>query len=160
MSSGYTVLSGASAALTAATARTCLGVKAHANSGILIKSIDAMLDGVTASWPPTLLELCYCTWATNSPGTNSTSISTIPQIYGRTIAAQATAAYNWTAGNEPTVLTPIRAWWIPSDKGVIAYQFPLGQEPDCALAEGFALRFTSGTGATPNARAGLVFERN
>lgn len=158
MSSGYTILSGASAALTAATARSVLGVKAHANSGVLIKALDVMLDGVTASWPPTLVELCYCTWATQSPGTASTSISTIPQIYGRVIAAQATAAYNWTT--EPTVLTPLKAWWIPSDKGVIAYQFPLGQEPDCALAEGYVIRCTSGAGATPNARAGLIFERN
>ena len=156
--SGYSINSGAVGALTAATARSIVGVKAHANSGLVVKAITAMLDGVTASWPPTLVELCYCTWATQSPGTASTSISTIPQKYGRVLTAGFTAAYNWTT--EPTVLTVIDAWWIPSDKGVIAYQYPLGQEPDCALAEGYVLRFTSGTGATPNARGGMVVERN
>lgn len=130
----------AAVALAAATAKTVNGVKGHANSGLLITFFQVEFDGVTASAVPVLVELCYSTWATNSPGTNSTS-TTPRQTSGRTIAAGFTAGANWTA--EPTALTPIRRFTLTPNGGVVMYDFPLGKEPDADLAQGFAIRCTA-----------------
>jgi hypothetical protein len=151
---GYSAITGASVALAAATAKTVLGVKAHANSGLQVKGFSLQFDGITSSALVVLCELCYTTWATNSPGTNSSSVTPL-QNYGRALTAGFTAGKTWTT--EPTVLTVLRAFLVPPDKGSFTYQFPLGQEPDCALAEGFALRLTAP--AIVNAFASFDVER-
>ena len=151
---GYSIVTGGAVALTAATAKSILGVKAHANSGVHIKSLEVAFDGVTASAVPVLVELCYATFATNSPGTASTSV-TPAQVYGRVLTVGFTAGKTWTT--EPTVLTVLKELLLPADKGVLAYQFPLGQEPDSALAEGFVIRCTAP--AVVNVRASLLAER-
>src|ERR1041385_1124702 len=69
----YTCRTEGAIALSAATARTVCGVKAHANSGIDLKKIQVSFDGVSATAVGVLVEVCYCTLATKSPGTNSTS---------------------------------------------------------------------------------------
>lgn len=129
-------------ALTAATAKTVIGVKAHANSGLLWSAFKIGFDGVTATGVPVLIELCYCTWATNSPGTNSTS-TTPRQTGGRILTAGFTSGKTWTAGNEPTTLTVYDDSLLTPNGGVIWYDVPLGKEWDSALAEGFAVRLTA-----------------
>ena len=151
---GYSVTTEGAVAVAAATAESVLGVKAHSNSGLQIKGFVIAFDGVTASAVPVLIEVCYATFATNSPGTNSTSV-TPRQCYGRALTAGFTAAKNWTA--EPTALTVCKEFLLAPDKGVFAYQFPLGTEPDCALAEGFVLRITAP--AAVNLRASIDVER-
>jgi hypothetical protein len=96
----------------------------------------------------------YATWATNSPGTNSTS-TTPRQSYGRVLTAGFTSGKTWTA--EPTALTPLKEFLLTPNAGLIAYQWPLGQEPDSALAEGFAIRCTAP--AVVNVRATMNIER-
>lgn len=130
----------ASVALTGGTAKTVLGAKAHANSGLAVLAATISFDGVTASAVPAYAELCYSTWATNSPGTNSTTLSApaITQVSGRALTAGFTAAHTWTS--EPTVLTPIDNQVLTPNGGLIKWAFPLGQEPDSALAEGFVIR--------------------
>ena len=151
---GYSVTTEGAVALAAATAKTIIGAKAHANSGLQVKGFVVAFDGVTASAVPVLVELCYATFATNPPGTSSTSV-TARQTYGRALTAGFTAAKGWTV--EPTVLTVIKEFLLAPDKGVIAYQYPLGQEPDCALAEGFVIRCTAP--AVVNVRSTLDVER-
>lgn len=141
-------------ALTAATAKTVLGVKAHANSGLLLSGLLVGFNGVSASEVPGVLELCYCTWATNSPGTNSTS-TTPRQKNGRTLAAGFTSGKTWTA--EPTVLTVIRDFLLTPNGGLVYVDIPLGKEWDCALGEGFALRCTYAAAA--NVRAIMEVSR-
>ena len=68
-------------ALSAATAKTIVGVKAHANSGLLLQGARVAFDGVTASGVPVLVELCYCTWATNSPGTPMLRSPATPSVH-------------------------------------------------------------------------------
>lgn len=153
---GYSIITGGAIALSAATARTVLGAKAHANSGLQLKSFEVSFDGVTSSAVPVLIELCYATFATNAPGTNSTSVTPL-QNYGRVLTAGFTAGKTWTAANEPTVLTVAKEFLMPPDKGLFAYQFPLGQEPDTALGEGLALRITAP--AAVNVRASMLVER-
>jgi hypothetical protein len=133
----YDAVNSANVALTGGATRTVLGVKAHANSGLLLVDWDITFDGVTASNVPGLVELCYCTWATNSPGTASTSV-TVTQRLGRALTAGFTAGETWTT--EPTVLTVIRRRRFTPNGGVLVYDYPLGKEPDCALGEGFAIR--------------------
>jgi hypothetical protein len=150
----YTASTSAAVALSAATAKTVIGWKAHANSGLLLTGYNIGFDGVTASAVPVLVEICYCTWATNSPGTNSTSLTPTQEL-GRVIAVGATAARNWSA--EPTALTVMREILLTPNGGTIVYDFPLGTEPDCALAEGFAIRCTAP--AVVNVRATLKVSR-
>lgn len=130
----------ASVALAAATSKTILGVKAHANSGLDLLEVTVGYDGVTASAIPVYTELIYATWATNAPGTNSTTLAApaITQLYGRAMTAGFTAAHTWST--EPTVLTVIDNQVLTPNGGLLKWAFPLGTEPDCALAEGFAIR--------------------
>ena len=151
---GYSCTTEGAVALAAATAKTIIGAKAHANSGLQLKGYEVSLDGVTASAVPVLVEICYCTWTTNSPGTASTS-TTVKQKYGRVLTAGFTAGKTWTT--EPTTLTVFKEFLLAPDKGFIAFQYPLGQEPDSALAEGFAIRCTAP--AAVNVRGGLDLER-
>lgn len=151
---GYSVGTGGTVALAAATAKTVLGVKAHANSGLQLCGFEIGFDGVTASAVPGRIEICYCTWATNSPGTNSTSV-TPAQVYGRVLTAGFTAAKDWSA--EPTSLTTLKEFPLTPNGGLFAYQFPLGTEPDTALAEGLVIRCTYA--AIVNLRASMMVER-
>lgn len=130
-----------------------LGVKAHANSGLILSEASVFFDGATAGATPVLVELCYCTWATNSPGTNSTS-NTPQQKNGRVMTAGFTSGENWTAA--PTVVTMLDVWRIHPQAGVWV-PLPLGTEYDCALAEGFVMRVTAA--ATVNARARFTVSR-
>lgn len=151
---GYSATTGGAVALTAATAKSILGVKAHANSGVDLKKFRVAFDGVTASAVPVLVELCYSTFATNSPGTASTSV-TPAQAYGRVLAVGATAAKTWTT--EPTALTVVEEFLLTPNGGVIFYDWPLGDTPDSALAEGFVIRCTAP--ATVNVRGSIWWER-
>lgn len=149
----YTAVTGGAVGLTAATAKSVLGLKAHANSGLVLRKFRVMFDGVTATAVPVLAELGYCTFGANSPGTNSTSV-TPAQASGRVIAVGATAGKTWTT--EPTTITVLDEWLLPPTSGAI-YDVPLGDEPDADLAQGFVLRLTAP--ATVNARAAMWFSR-
>jgi hypothetical protein len=129
-----------SAVASGTSAKSILGVKAHANSGLQVVNWRVAFAGVTASAVPVLVQLCYATFATNSPGTNSTSV-TVAQVSGRVLTAGFTAGHTWTT--EPTVLTPLYSQVVAPDKGLVIEGVPLGFEPDCALAEGFVLRVTA-----------------
>lgn len=146
-----------SVGLTTATAKTVVGVKAHANSGLLLLGLDVSFDGVAAAGVPALFEPVYATWASNSPGTNSTS-TTPRQVLGRVLTAGFTSGKTWTT--EPTTLTACApAIFVPQFNGTYSFRFPLGTEPDSALAEGFALRITATFAGSLNVRAGLIVSR-
>lgn len=151
---GYSVTTGGTVALSAATAKTILGVKAHANSGLQLKKLQLSFDGITTGKVGVLVELGYCTFATNSPGTNSTSVTPL-QAYGRVLTAGFTAAKNWTS--EPTTITVIDELLLTPNAGLIVIQNPLGQEPDTALGEGLVIRCTAPDAV--NARATMNVER-
>lgn len=153
---GYTLATGAAVALSAATAKTVLCVIAPAQFGIDLKKVKVGFDGVTASAVPVLCELMTSTLATNStPGTNNTT-GTVNQIYGRSITAGFTSAYNYTA--EPTVLSLIdSAPLLDPNKGLVMYDMGFGTTPDSAVSQGICIRCTAP--AAVNVRAVMVFER-
>lgn len=151
---GYSIVTAGAVALTAATAKCVIGVKSHANFGLDLQKIRYGFDGVTASAIPVLIELCYCTWGANSPGTNSTSLTPV-QVYGRSVAVGFTAGRTWTT--EPTTLTVLEEELLTPIGGQLWYDYPLGQTYDCAVSEGFALRMTAPAGV--NSRATMLVER-
>lgn len=153
---GYSVATTAAVALTASTAKTVLGVKSNAAFGIDLRKISVAFDGVTASATPVLVELIYVTFATNPPGTNSTS-RTANQSYGRIAASGVTAASAWTA--EPTVVTVLQQWLLTPNGGLVIEEFAPDHGFDTALGEGLAIRCTPGTTA-PNVVATMEFERS
>lgn len=150
----YSAITGGEVALSAATAKSILGVKAHANSGLLLKKVKISFDGTSATAESVLVEVCYCTFGANSPGTNSTSV-TPAQKNGRVLTAGFTAGKNWTA--EPTTITVLDELAIPAFMGTFWHDVPLGDEYDTALAEGFVIRCTAP--ATVNARATMDVSR-
>jgi hypothetical protein len=152
----YSGITGGATGLTAATARTVIGAKAHANSGLMLEKLKVGFDGITSNAIPVLVEVCYCTFGTNPPGTSSTSV-TVAQKSGRPLTAGFTMGKNWTAGNEPTTITVFDECLIPAFMGVLWYDIPLGDEYDTALGEGFAVRFTAP--AAVNVRATMDLRR-
>lgn len=149
----YNIPTTADVALVAATAKYVLGVKAHANSGVLLKSAWIEFEGLSSTGEPVLVEIYYVTFASNPPGTNSTS-ETPAQANGRQMTAGFTAARNWSA--DPTVVTVLEAHKIHPQSGAIL-QIPLGDEYDTALGEGLAIRATSAAGL--DCRAGMRVSR-
>lgn len=150
----YTAITGGAVALSAATAKSVIGVKAHANSSLLLLKMRYAFDGVTASAVPVLCEVCYCTFGANSPGTNSTSV-TVAQGSGRVLTAGFTAGKTWTT--EPTTITVLEEVLLTPNGGSVWADYPLATEYDCALGEGFVVRFTAP--ATVNVRATLAVSR-
>lgn len=140
--SGFSAVNAAAIALTAATARTVLGVKAATGQTITLVSYSISFDGVTASAIPALCEICKCTFATNAPGTNSTSITPI-SMRGPQLTALSTSASTWTATNEPTVITVIDRFDLTPNGGTVLFQFPLGREVENAVGTGFSIRLTA-----------------
>lgn len=153
---GYALQTGAAVALVAATAKTVLCVIAPASFGVDFKKLHLAFDGVTASDKAVLIELCTSTLATNSTPGTANSTGTVNQIYGRSITAGFTGFYASTS--EPTVLTPVWSWLLSPQGGTALYDFPLGDTPDCAVSNGFAIRCTAPTTAV-NVRATAFFER-
>lgn len=103
---------------------------------------------------PVLVQLCYATFSVNPPGTNSTSVG-INQVYGRNIStAGLSAGANWTT--EPQVLTTIDVWSL-TPNGLVIYDYPAGESPDCAPSHGFVLRLIASNAVT--VRPTLWFER-
>lgn len=140
--------------LTASTTQTILGVKSNAAFGVsLIKA--ALGFDASAAAAGIKVNLNYCTWATNAPGTNSTSV-TPAQISGRLLTHGVTAARTWTT--EPTALTLIGPLTL-QQSGLYVWAEPLGFEPDCALGEGFCITVVTPAAVTPSYRAALNWKR-
>jgi hypothetical protein len=151
---GYSAPSAAVVALSAGVAKTVVGVLAPAQFGCDLKKLRLGFDGVTASAVPVQVEVCQATFATNPPGTASTTITPV-QTYGRAITAGFTAASNWTT--EPTVLVVADAWSLTPNGGLAIYDFPLGDTLDSAVSTGFAIRLNAP--AAVNVRPTIWFER-
>src|SRR6476659_7873305 len=111
---GYSAPSATTVALAAGVAKSVIGVKGHANFGVDFTKYRLAFDGATSTAVPVTVEIGYCTFATNSPGTASTTIAPI-QVYGRVTAAGFTAASAWTS--EPTVVTVVDAYTIAAFNG-------------------------------------------
>lgn len=148
----YTVSTTGAVALAAATAKTVLGVWDGSWYTPNLTGFTVAFDGVTASAVPVLIELCQSTFATNPPGTNSTTRSYI-QVGGRVTASGSVAASNWTV--EPTAMTVVKEYLLTPNGGVLREWFTGGSE--AAAGSGWALRLTAP--AIVNVRATMTLLR-
>lgn len=121
------------------------GVKANTGHAIDLLGVSFSLDQATptATDKANYVELCACTFATNAPGTNSTSV-TVDQEAGPRIAQTFAAAKTWTTA--PTVITALRPFDVDPYKFTYERDFPYGETPDFNVAEGFVFRVTNPTG--------------
>lgn len=149
----YRALAGADVALTAATVKSVLGIRAGTAFSLVLRRMAVYFDGVTAGNEPVLVEWCYATFATNAPGTNSTSETPV-QTGGRVQTHGMTAASSWSA--EPTVLTVLEEELIHPQMGKAEW-LPPGDEFDTALNEGFVIRCTAPNNV--NVRPSITVER-
>jgi hypothetical protein len=124
--------------LVANVAKSVLGVQAPAGFGLELKKIRLGFYGVSASGVPGDVELCAATFATNAPGVGASTAVTPQQVYGRAITPGFTAAHTWTS--EPTVLTVVDTFPVSPNGGLLVYDLPLGDSPDCAPSTGWVLR--------------------
>lgn len=155
MKIGYSTNTEGAVALGAGVAKSILGIRGNAAFGVDWLGYEIGFDGVTASAVPVLVELCYCTFATNPPGTLSTA-TTVDTLYGRVLASGFTAAKNWTT--EPTVVTPFHEFLLTPNGGLIIKDFPRDRTPDSAFNEGFVIRCNAP--AAVNVRATMFAERS
>lgn len=150
----YGAMTGGAVALSAATAKTVIGAKAHANSGLLLKKLRLGFDGVTGTAVPVLVEIGSCSFGANSPGTNSTSITPV-QRGGRVITVGFTAGKTWTT--EPTTITVVDELLVPGFMGDYWMDIPLGDEYDFDVSTGPVVRCTAP--AAVNVRASMELAR-
>jgi hypothetical protein len=151
---GYSVTTGGAVALSAATAKSVLGIRAGAAFGMEWIKGGVYFDSATSSAVPVTVEFCLATFATNPPGTSSTSVTPL-QTYGKAIAHGMTAAKTWTA--EPTVLSVLQERFVPAYGGVFEWEYTYGRTNDADVNQGFVIRCTAP--ATVNVRAGIDVER-
>jgi len=126
--------------LSAATAKTTVGVKAPANQNLDIVAARVSFNGTDSTKVPVLVEWCSITFATNSPGTNSTSVTPV-QISGPTTTVQSTAAKAWST--EPTVISVMDTSYITPAGGVFELLVPTSIQTVVAGGAGFGIRLTA-----------------
>ncbi|QSI49994.1 hypothetical protein [Thermobispora bispora] len=134
----YAVSTTGAVQLTASTTTAVLGVRAPESFGLDLKKLRVGFGGTSGA--PATVGLYLCTFATNPPGTASTTVTPV-QVAGRQITAGFTAAQEWTA--TPGALTQIEAFPISPNGGLLVYDIPLGDTPDCAPGQGFVLLMNS-----------------
>ena len=146
-------------AVAAGASTVVFGVKADAGHAIDLLGLWFSVDQSTptATDKAVLVELLAVTFATNAPGTNSTAL-TVLQVAGPRIAETFSAGKTWTAA--PTVITITDPLDVDPYKYSYKDDFPYGETPDFAAAEGFALRVTNPAAQqTVNVRAGARWGR-
>lgn len=122
-------------ALTAATAKSVVGVLGSANDTLSLVRISLSFNSVTATDVPAVVEVGIIS------ALGTTTAFTPAQITGPTMASSATAGYNATV--EPTYVRLIDSFYCPVNNGFVRDWIPLGEEPVCGASQGFAIRVTS-----------------
>jgi len=130
----------------AGTTKYALGVRAGTQFGLILCGFEFSIDGEAAG-SPVEVAVRKCTFATNAPGTNSTSVTT-RRVNGLRASTGIAGAKDWTSA--PTVVGdmvwgPVRA---DSEKFMIRDPIPLLDQPDVDLNEGFVVSLLVETGDT------------
>lgn len=141
---------------TTSTAKSVAGVKTPANQAVRVWGFDIGCDGTNSANGPAIVEVCQATFATNAPGTASTTVTPVALDSGRPETIQSTAAKNWTT--EPTVLTVVEAFYIPAYMGSGLIFYPLSKPLVCKGGGGCVLRVTQQTGVSVNVTGTLKCE--
>jgi len=121
--------------------KTALAIKAATN--VVVKVMEAMFsfDGSTSTATPAQCEFDQITFATNSPGTNSTSVTPSKTDTGRAETIQATAAKTWTA--QPTAIAVQWPIAVAQYNGIYHYVNPFVSPFICIGAQGCGISINS-----------------
>lgn len=131
----------ATVALVASTPKTVVGVLAAANVALKLTEASASFDGAVSTNAPVVVNFARITFATNPPGTNSSSFTPGKRDTARRETVQATAATAWTS--EPTVVTPQHSKDIGQYNGCYHYIHPFASPLVLEGGKGFGIRGTS-----------------
>lgn len=128
-------------ALTGGAAKSVNGVFAATNIALKLLEMMVSFDGATSTNAPAVCDFARCTFATNPPGTNSTSTTVQKRDPGRAETIQATAGNTWTV--EPTVVTPQFTQDVAQYDGQFAYLCPQTSPIILVGGKGFVIRINS-----------------
>ena len=128
-------------ALTGATAKCVLGIKAATNVCVRLNELAISFDGATSTNAPAVCEFMQSTFGANAPGTNSTSVTPAKRDTGRAETIQATAGKTWTT--EPTTLTLQQPIDIGQYNGAFVKMNPFASPFIIIGGQGAVLRITS-----------------
>jgi hypothetical protein len=128
-------------ACVASTIKTVVGVTAAANICVQITEASASFDGATSSNAPAIVEFDQITFATNAPGTNSTTSGPVKKDTGRGETFQCSGAKAWSA--QPTVITSQWFLDIGQYNGVYHYILPFASPFICIGGKGCGISVTS-----------------
>ena len=142
MAAIYATVPFATVALTATTAKSVAGVNPAANFRVRLLEYKVSFDGANSANAPVVVDLNMCTFATNAPGTASTSVTPTPKDQDVSETLQTAAAKNWTS--EPTVQTTIMDETdVGQFNGVYHYICPFAAPWVLKNAKGAVVRATS-----------------
>jgi len=108
--------------LTTATVRTVGGLKAPAAQVVKVLEFRATHDGAQSGNAPDVTTLDRTSFASNAPGTGSTSYAGAKKDPGRQESIQTSLATSWTV--EPTIKTLQEQYNLPQYNGAYHYIFP------------------------------------
>ncbi len=135
------------------TPKTAVGFQSPAQQAVNLIGFNIGFDGTSSTQGPAIVELGQCTWATNGPGTNSTSVTPAKFDSGRPETIQTTAAKNWTS--EPTVITVVDEFLIPVYMGSGIIYVPLTSPWISKGGGGAVMRVTLPSAVTANCTGAL-----
>ncbi len=133
--SGTSATNTTAVSLSAATVKTPVAVMGSATDSIALIRVKVSFNSVTATDVPALVEVGIIT----ALGT-STAFTPV-QWCGHTLASSCTAGYNHTV--EPTYTRILDSFYAPVTMGLVSEWTPLGDEIQCDVSQGLALRITS-----------------
>jgi len=121
--------------------KTAIGIKAATN--VVLKLMEAMFsfDGSTSTATPAQCEFDQITFATNGPGTASTSVTPSKTDTGRGETIQATAAKTWTS--QPTAITVQWPIAVAQYNGIYHYVNPFVSPFICIGGQGCGISINS-----------------
>ena len=131
-----------------------LGIKCPAQQAITVDEVDVGFDGTNSANGPGIIDMAHCTYATNAPGTNSTTLTPVASDSGRPETIQCTAGKTWTA--QPTVITVWKSFLVPTYMGSALAPLPLMKPMICKGGGGVAMNSTLPAAVTANLTGTLL----
>jgi len=156
---GVPILTGAypgSVVATTSTLKTVVGIKTPANQAVKLLGVNVGCDGTNSAQGPAIVRLGSSSFATNAPGTNSTSITPAILDSGRPETIQSTAGGNWTT--EPTTWVIVEAFYVPVYMGSAIVFRPLTVPLIAKGSNGIVMSVTQQSSVTANVTGSLTAE--
>ena len=136
------------------TLTTILGAKCAAQQAITVDEIDAGFDGTNSANGPGIIDMGFCTFATNPPGTNSTANAGVFSDSGRPETIQTSGGRSWTV--QPTVITIWKSFLVPSYMGSAIAPLPLMKPMIAKGGNGVTLSVTMPAAVTANLTGAIL----